>query len=274
MSIRNTIFAAFAVLGGVNAQFGSATVSAECKASLTTLALGPASVCLGTPGLITIMTTPANESLIQPIDSWLMSTCAQPACTNETITQTVTNITTGCATDLAQAGVTTGTATDISAYIEEWYPTAREIACLKDSSNALCVTTILTNLQTQLGVPLSQEGINSAIPKIMADPSTFAPANISCTPCTQAAYSVLRSKLDDSNRGSWDTFWGAQCGQTFLSGSIPASVTPSANKGEPIGVGSASSTTTNSAGSSFASLAASGMGLAVGLVGAVWVSVM
>ncbi|CCO35072.1 hypothetical protein BN14_09186 [Rhizoctonia solani AG-1 IB] len=111
-----------------------ASLSATCQAAGATVLTGPAAECLGVAGLVNVAMTNSNESLIAPINNWLTSTCAQPACTNATIETAISNITTGCSSDLNSAGITTGTWQDVTDYVKEWYPVGRQVACLKKRS--------------------------------------------------------------------------------------------------------------------------------------------
>ena len=58
--------------------------------------------------------------------------CAQPACSNTTVTDIVGNITSGCATDLNTIGVPGFTPQSLLEVFETSYPALREVACLTE----------------------------------------------------------------------------------------------------------------------------------------------
>ncbi|KAG9100024.1 hypothetical protein FRC06_004603 [Ceratobasidium sp. 370] len=221
-----------AAIAGTSAQ-GMGGVSSTCQSAATAVLSGPAGTCLGVSDLLNIALAPANQSLISPIDKWLTDTCAQPACTTETLDAAVSNITSGCQTDL---GLTSDDIVDVKQYIDEWYSTAREVACLKDTNaaNAFCVTTTLQAIETYAGQPLSKSGIPGIILRF-GSANAEIPKNITCTPCIQAAYALIRPKLNDANRGTWDNYLGGQCGSSYTSGSSPSSIQQSANTNPPQG---------------------------------------
>ncbi|KAG9078626.1 hypothetical protein FS749_009325, partial [Ceratobasidium sp. UAMH 11750] len=124
----------------------------------------------------------------------------------------------------------------IKQHIDEWYPTDREVACLQDTSagNAFCMTTTLQAIENHIGQPLSK----SAIPEIFLRLQTThaeIPKNIICTSCTQAAYALIRPKLNDASRGTWDNYLVGQCGSSYTSGTLPSSIKQTANTSPPQG---------------------------------------
>ncbi|KAF8595312.1 hypothetical protein BDV93DRAFT_611476 [Ceratobasidium sp. AG-I] len=226
------IFAAGLVIVAAATAVSAATpdlsgLSASCQTTVQSVLAGPASTCLGVSGLMGIATITANQSIVAPVNDWLTSTCAQPACTNATIDSLFSNITSGCSSDLTAAEVTNGTLTDIKEYIDQWYPVAREVACLKDSnnSNAFCITTTLKALENYISQPLSLDAFGLAL----AFAGTDVPKNLTCTSCVQAAYALIRPRLNDANRGTWDTFLGGQCGASYTNGTTPAGIIQSAS---------------------------------------------
>ena len=217
-----------AAVAGASAQ-SLTSLSASCQAAAASVLTGPAAECLGVAGLVNVAMTSANQSFITPINNWLSTTCAQPACTNATLDSVISNLTTGCTSDLNAAGVDSSSVQEITAYIKEWYPTGREVACLQDTgnSNAYCVTTTLQAVETWIGQPLSLNTISAIGPKLAANGDV--PKSLICTDCIHAAYSIVRPKLDESNRNSYDNYFSTTCGSSYTDGSAPAAIKQSAN---------------------------------------------
>ncbi|KAF8595313.1 hypothetical protein BDV93DRAFT_528783 [Ceratobasidium sp. AG-I] len=222
------LFLAAAAVGASAQDLSS--LSPSCQAAATGVLTGPAGTCLGVGGLLNIAMTPANESIVAPIDNWLTTTCAQPACTNATIDALISNVTTGCASDLSTAGVTNDSIAETKKYIENWYPVAREVVCLKDSNNsgAFCITSTLKAIESYINGSISANSISDAIYNFGAS-GVEVPKNLICTSCVQAAYALIRPHLDDANRGTWDTYLGGQCGASYTNGTTPAGIIQSAN---------------------------------------------
>ncbi|CUA74303.1 hypothetical protein RSOLAG22IIIB_11125 [Rhizoctonia solani] len=105
--IFTTVLVVAAATVGASAQSLS-SLSASCQAAGAAVLTGPAGTCLGVAGLVNVAMTNSSQSLVTPINSWLTSTCSQPACTNATIESALTNITNGCQSDLNSAGITSG----------------------------------------------------------------------------------------------------------------------------------------------------------------------
>ncbi|KAG9100023.1 hypothetical protein FRC06_004602 [Ceratobasidium sp. 370] len=221
-----------AAIAGTSAQ-GQGSVSAACQSAATAVLAGPAGACLGVSDLLSVAMIPANQSLIQPLDKWLTDTCPQPACTSETLDAAFNNLTSGCQAEL---GFTTSIIAGFKAQIPEWYPTAQEVACLKDSnaSDAFCMTTTFQAIETYIGLPLSKS-ILPAIVLRLESADAQIPKNMICTACAQAGYALIQPKLNDTNRGKWDSYLGGQCGSSFISGSSPSSIKQSANPSPPAG---------------------------------------
>ncbi|CAE6534958.1 unnamed protein product, partial [Rhizoctonia solani] len=79
-------------------------LSDSCNKAMGQLAIGPPANCLNTMGLINVLTTPSGQSWVGPFDSYLTTTCSQPACPVEILSMTIDSLKEGCATDLAQKG--------------------------------------------------------------------------------------------------------------------------------------------------------------------------
>lgn len=196
-------------------------LSASCTKALTTIATNAdANACL-TPSPLLPILTDSSASVVDPINNWLTSLCAAPSCSNDTIAAIVTNATTGCATDLAAIGYTAESTPAVSALIQQYYPTVRNVVCLKDG-NTNCVTQTLTNIQGVLG-PLS---IQNVLALVAADTNVTLPANISCTNCLKAAYNAVNTEIP--GLFTTDSVQN-ECGASFTDGATPAGISETAS---------------------------------------------
>jgi hypothetical protein len=59
----------------------------------------------------------------------LTGLCSKDACSNQTLSEIVSNITQGCSSDF---GISSNDVSNITANAQQYYPTARQIACLKE----------------------------------------------------------------------------------------------------------------------------------------------
>ena len=89
-------------------------------------------------GLLPLLTASSNTSLITPVSTWLAGACAADPCTNDQIAALVANVTTGCANDLSGIGLTSEDVPLVTSAIQQYYPTARKIACLKEYAYVFC----------------------------------------------------------------------------------------------------------------------------------------
>lgn len=222
------LFLAAAAVGASAQDLSS--LSPSCQAAATGVLTGPAGTCLGVGGLLNIAMTPANESIVAPIDNWLTTTCAQPACTNATIDALIYNITTGCGPDLSAAGATNESVAEMKVYIEKFYPVAREVVCLKDSNNsgAFCITSTLKAIESYINGPISANSISDAIYNFGVS-GVEVPKNLICTSCVQAAYTLIRPYLDNATQATSDAYLGGQCGSGYTNGTTPTGIIQSAN---------------------------------------------
>ncbi|KAG8735001.1 hypothetical protein FRC10_011090 [Ceratobasidium sp. 414] len=221
-----------AAIAGTSA-FGN--VSATCQSAANAVLDGPAGTCLGAPDLLDVALGLANQSLVQPLDKWLTDACPKLACTSEVIDAAFTNITTGCQSEL---GFATNIIEGFGAFAAEWYPIAREVACLKDSNagDAFCLTIALQAIEKYIHIALSKTALLMVILGLEALKPPI-PKDIICATCTQATYALIRPKLNDTSRGIWDKFLGGDCGSNFTSGPSPPNIKQSANDSPPQGQG-------------------------------------
>ncbi|KAG8723653.1 hypothetical protein FRC09_002315 [Ceratobasidium sp. 395] len=234
MGFKNGIVIAAAAAAGVSAQGswmqGGSSLSSSCQNALAGVVTGPAGTCLNVSGLMGIAATGANDSLIPPIDSYLSTTCSQPACTNTTIDAVISNVTSGCRTDMAQRDVTDDQVETVRRYIEEFYPVAREVVCLKDSNaaNQFCITESLKHLEAQIGVPLTPDNLQNLDYSTFSSNSTIM-KNLTCTDCTKAAWNIIKPYVGSDDQAKLESHLNEICGSGFANSSAPASIQRTAN---------------------------------------------
>ncbi|KAJ6594024.1 hypothetical protein B0H19DRAFT_1093399 [Mycena capillaripes] len=168
--------------------------------SLKGLLTSPEAACLNPSSLLSFFVGDA-QSVPDTVNNWLTGLCSTGFCSNDTLAAVVANVTAGCGSDLGA-----GIPQTITQIVQEVYPTARSIMCLKEcvlrhifrrvnphvlptstSSSQLCVTETLTNLQDIVGkLTFTDLNLGTAFgdfQKILA-----GAANLACTGCTKAAF--------------------------------------------------------------------------------------
>lgn len=200
------------------------SISSQCQSALLTIAGSPDAQCLNPTGLIPLLTTSSNTSLVTPFTNWLQGACAQDACTNSSLSAIVTNITNGCGNDLAGLGFSNDSVPEVIAGIQEAYPIVRSIACLKDTTNnTLCATTLLDELQQATG-SLSLNNITS-LPQIVMGSSLGLPSYITCSDCVKEAYNVLKQQVPEvASSTEVSNAFQSQCGASFVDGTSPSQI--------------------------------------------------
>ena len=249
----------------------STGLSSTCQNAILGVSGNPAaSACLNVPGLAAILTLQANSSAIPALNTWLEGLCRADPCSNDTINAITTNITTGCQSDIANTGLAQSTLQTIMQDIPVFYPTIRNLACLKTASNnTLCVTSALLDLQSFIGTPLSAESSMAGIPKLAGQGSL--PTSLVCTGCHQAAFDIIKADVAMlAANPNVQNAVSQQCGADFLTAPQPTDVVEGTGTAAPTAAVDASlSKSANSAASvaltsgSFLALAASSMLLVV-----------
>jgi len=221
-----TSVAVFALVG-INVAAGQlAGISSTCQTTLTNLLFSPASSCLDVLDAAAVVSTPNGTSIIGPLNTWLTNVCPVTPCSNATLAATITNVTTGCSSDLGTLGIGEVNAAEIIPEVQYYYPTAREVLCSK-SNNAFCLTSTLTVLQGALGAPLDMTTLMSptAILGVLANASTA----IECTDCLQSAYAIVKMAMPELSGSSFESSLASKCGSHFVDGGVAGDVTvPSA----------------------------------------------
>lgn len=212
-------------------QFVSAqSISTQCQSTLASFVSSSEAQCLAPAALVAAVVAGPSSSVVGPINNWLTNLCAQPACTNGTISALVSNVSTGCASDLQSMGLTMEELADLPSMAEETYPTARKVACLADTSNGnkLCMTETLTNLQPYTGT-LTLSSIMSVMMQFASGSISNVPSNVTCTDCTRAAYDTINQAYPMAVSTNVNQSIASECGADFLTSAPPATVSQTAN---------------------------------------------
>ncbi|KAK7005622.1 hypothetical protein R3P38DRAFT_3038602 [Favolaschia claudopus] len=140
--------------------------------------------CLNPSSLLSFFVGNA-QSVPDTVDNWLTGLCPLGFCSDESLAAVVANVTAGCANDF---GMVDGLPETVTKIVQEVYPTARSIACLKDNaSQKLCVTQTLNNLQDIVGkLSFTDFSLNTAFADFQK--ILVGAKNLACTSCTKAAF--------------------------------------------------------------------------------------
>jgi len=217
-------FAVLAAALGASAQ----SLSSQCTSALAQIATNPSSACLSPSSLLPLITSAGNSSLVSGVDSWLTNVCGVAPCSNDTLAAIVTNVTAGCSSDLSAFGFTSGNSATLVSTVQQFYPTVRNVACLKDGST-LCVTETLTNLQNAVGNLTA-----TSIAGLIATGNATLPSNVTCSNCVKAGYNTVNSAFPGL-LGSSNSTLQSQCGSSFTDGSAPAGIVESATNSSSSG---------------------------------------
>ncbi|KAI0633316.1 hypothetical protein C8Q77DRAFT_1057496, partial [Trametes polyzona] len=203
------------------------SISSQCQAALATIVTNSDASCLNTQALVGLFVSTSasssNSSIVPTVNTWLTGLCSRPACTNETLATVVKTVTSGCNTELGQLGLTDVDAGSLTSLVQTAYPTVRQVVCLGDNNNALCLTETLNNLEPYTG-PLTTANIQSLASQIEGGTVPNLPSNVTCTDCTKAAYNIVQQNFNGLISG-FSSEVSSTCGATFTDGAQPSSVT-------------------------------------------------
>ncbi|KAJ6625513.1 hypothetical protein B0H10DRAFT_614163 [Mycena sp. CBHHK59/15] len=188
------------------------SLSTDCTNSLKGVLTSPDAACLNPSSLLSFFVG-TNQSIPDTFNNWLNGLCATGFCSNETLATVISNVTTGCASDLQ--GISLGVPESVTQYVQEVYPTARSVMCLKDS-NQLCVTESLNNLEDVVG-KLSVNDLNLGTLLVDLQKVVASAHNLACTNCTKAAFNLLSPLQIPDLASSIDSI----CGANFADGLSP-----------------------------------------------------
>ncbi|KAG0704515.1 hypothetical protein DFH29DRAFT_911661 [Suillus ampliporus] len=230
------------------------SLSSQCQSTLLNISASSSAACLNPSGLISLaITNSSSTSIIPGVNTWLSGMCSQSACSNSTLQTVVTDLISGCSTELSSLGLTTTDPTALVSSIEAAYPTIRQVMCLKDTSTStLCVPELLTNIQSAT-TTLSLSNIVALATKMISGQSTGIPSSAICINCTKAAYTVLSQDLPSIASTSQSAL-SSECGANYTDGQMPSGIQESASN---------SSSTTTSGGVIALSVGSLNMGAAV-----------
>jgi len=205
------------------------TLSTQCESGLAAIAGSSEASCLNLNALVSLaLSNSSSTSVIPTVNTWLTGLCSTGACSNQTLSDVVTNITTSCATELQSIGASTSNTAALITAVQEAYPTVRQIACLKDTSTStLCLTETLTGIQSAT-TTLSLTNIVGLVTKLMSGQTISIPQNVTCSDCSKAAYTVAAQSFPSLVGDAQSTVSG-ECGADFVNGQMPTDVQETAS---------------------------------------------
>ncbi|KAJ4001528.1 hypothetical protein F5050DRAFT_1874471 [Lentinula boryana] len=226
----------------------SLSLSQECQSSLEGLLTSPGkspithtkgipwltiipdAACLNPSALLSFVVGSNSGSIPSTVNTWLTGICSSGSCTNQSISNVVTNLTSGCSSELSSLGISTSSIqSQVISIAQEVYPTVRQVACLKDdTSNQLCAVETLDNLQSVVG---QLNVTDLSVLNLFTDAETlFANGvqNIACTDCMKESFSIAKANFP-SIVAQAEPDAQALCGASFLDGNLPSTVSQSAN---------------------------------------------
>ncbi|KAI6157531.1 hypothetical protein BKA82DRAFT_4058114 [Pisolithus tinctorius] len=203
------------------------SISSQCSSTLVTIAGSPDSACLNPSGIVQIALTNSNSSIIPAVDSWLTGLCALGPCSNSSLQAVATNLTAGCSSELASLGLTPNGSTNLTVYLEEAYPTLRQVLCLKDTSaNELCATEELTGVQNSTGT-LTINNFISVVGQIVSGSGSI-PQSVTCSNCSKAGYTIADQNFPALVSNTTSTVQQT-CGSSFTDGQVPSGIEETAS---------------------------------------------
>lgn len=139
----------------------------------------------------------------------VLQSCQKDPCTKDTLDALVSNVTTGCASELSATPVTLDLLPTIQKYVWDYYDFARQLVCLQEyvlpsvpfvycanssmsSSNTskFCMVEILSSVESYLGKPFNVHTLDTAASLYDAPRGTI-PKNL--TVCVRRTISFTRT---------------------------------------------------------------------------------
>ncbi|KAI0661199.1 hypothetical protein C8Q70DRAFT_1043833 [Cubamyces menziesii] len=253
MSFRKFIAAATVVVGMQMAGSSAQSISSQCQSTLASIVANKDAACLNPSALVSLAISNSDASIVPTVNTWLSGLCSRAECSNDTISEVVHSVASGCSSDLSSFGLSDVNGDELTSLVQMIYPTVREVVCLSDTNNnnTLCITETLNNLEPYTG-SLTASNIDKLVTGIVGGGSIpNLPSNVTCTDCTKAAYNILQMNFGDLVDGYSGSI-SSTCGASFIDGASPATVSEVADNQVQ-----QSTTTANAAAGSFAPIALS-----------------
>jgi len=200
------------------------SISAQCQSSLTAIVASPDAQCLNVGGFVPIFLGSSSASAVGSINTWLTGLCSENACSNQSLSAFVTNITQGCSSDFPSLGLNNQDLPNVISTVQELYPTVRQVSCLKDdNASQLCVVEELYSIQNQTGT------INANnVPNIITGGIPSLQNNTTCNSCNKEAYNIVIENVPQLITSSDKSNISNQCGASFIDGKTPAGISQTA----------------------------------------------
>ncbi|KIK67285.1 hypothetical protein GYMLUDRAFT_238594 [Collybiopsis luxurians FD-317 M1] len=204
---------------------------ARIRNSLEGLLTSPDAACLNPGALLSFVVGNNAGNIVSTVNTWLTGICSSGACTNQSIANVMTNLTSGCSSELSSLGISVSSIqSEAISIAQQVYPTVRQVVCLKDdTANQLCAVETLNNLQSVVG-NLSTSADLSVLNLFADAEKLFANGvqNIACTDCMKESFSIAKANFP-SLVADAEPEAQALCGASFLDGNLPSTVSQSAN---------------------------------------------
>jgi len=215
------------LLSALVAGASAISISSQCQSTLVTLAASPDAQCIDASALTGLFLQGTGSSIVGTVDTWLKGVCSVGSCSNATLATLVSNATAGCGTEISSLVGTVSTE-QLTAIVQEAYPTVREVACLQNTTTSTnCVTETLTNIQSTTGT-LSITEISNLVTTIIGGGNLNLPSNTTCTSCTKEAYNVVNTNWPGLLSSESSTIQST-CGAEFLDGTAPSGIKQTAS---------------------------------------------
>jgi len=217
-----------AIVGSAVQVVSAVSISSQCESTLVTLAASSDGKCIDASALTGIFLQGSGSSIISPVDTWLHGLCSVGSCSNTVLASLVTNLTSGCGTELTTLFGNLSPS-QLTSIVQEAYPTVRKVVCLEDStdSDELCVTQTLTNIQSTTGT-LTLTELSSILDTMIGGGTLGLPQNTTCTNCNKASYNIANADFP-SLVGSENATIQTTCGASFTDGSTPSGIVQTAS---------------------------------------------
>jgi hypothetical protein len=209
-----------ALVGVVSAN----SYSIGCMTTLMNIAGNPqVQACLTPNLLLPVLVGLGNgpQSVVDPINSWVTSMCALPACSSDTLSGIVNNVTAGCQDEFGLPGVQ-----QTLNFVKTNYLTTRKVMCLAEGG-VNCVTQTLKNIQSVAGTLDLDDNNVAALTKSIQN---GFPASVICTDCMKGAYTIINQDLPGTFSANATNYATATCGASFANGGIPPGLIETASQ--------------------------------------------